>query len=242
MKKRDLFISFLILLLTLPIASWAENIPAKVFENGTDNNPLAVSRAIVRAFGGSRFTTFLSSGVSGSDGGCVLRRVPLGEEVLVRSVKAGYVTQYDIRSYSDVDVSNGIILWMGSVANIERLYQSVGETFDTGKRHVYLHISDEATGEEIEGVQLAVPSGKVFDLGSGEYLIANAEGSSLKIDFQKPGYGFDIKSATIPLFAGGITQYYIKVKVQMVSKPGQYSGFSEEIYTRTAFASPNISI
>jgi putative CocE/NonD family hydrolase len=234
MRKRALFISFLIILLTLPIASWAADIPAKVFENGADNDPHAVSRVIVRTIGGFTFKTLLSSTVSGNDGGCVLRNVPLGEEVLVRLLKAGYVTQYDIRSYSDDDVSNGIILWVGSVDNINSLYQSVGEAFDTKKRHIYLHISDEATGEEIEGVQLTVPSGKAFDLGSGEYLIANAEGSSLKIEFQKPGYGFDIKSATIPLFAGGITQYYIKVKIQAVSKPGQYSGYSQEIYTGTA--------
>ena len=61
----------------------------------------------------------------------------------------------------------------------------------------------------IDGIELAVSSGKAFDLGHGEYLIANAEGASLKVSIQKPGYAFDIESATIPLFAGAMTQAYV---------------------------------
>lgn len=212
MTKRALLISFSILLLTLPLATWAANIPAKVFENGTDNNPVAVSSVKVQVFGGFGYQALFSSAESGSDGGCLLKNVPIGKEVLVKLTKAGYVTQCDIRSYSDADVSKGTIFWVGSEANIKGLYKSLGEDFDTIKGHVYLDISDESTGEGIEGVQLAVSSGKVFGFGDGEYLIANAEGSSLKIGLQKPGYSFDIESATIPLFPGAFTQYYIKVQ------------------------------
>ena len=43
-------------------------------------------------------------------------------------------------------------------------------------------------------------------------MILNAEGTSLKIGIQKPGYAFDIESATIPLFPGAFTQYDIKVQ------------------------------
>ena len=214
MTKRALLISFSVLLLALPLASWAANIPAKVFENGTDNNPIAVSGVQVQVFGGFGFKALFSSTASGNDGGCLLKNIPLGKEVLVKLTKAGYITQYDIKSYSDVDVEKGIPLWIGTEANINGLYRSLGEEFDTAKGHVYLDISDETTGEGIEGVQLAVSSGKVFGFGNGEYLIANAEGSSLKIGLQKAGYAFDVESATIPLFAGAFTQYYIKVQSQ----------------------------
>jgi hypothetical protein len=213
MTKRALLISFSVLLLTLPLTAWAANIPAKVFENGTDNNPIAVSGVQVQVFGGFGFKALFSSAESGNDGGCLLRNVPLGKEVLVKLTKAGYVTQYDIKSYSDVDVA-GIILWIGSEANINGLYKSLGETFDTAKGQVYLDISDETTGEGIDDMQLAVSSGQAFGLGHGEYLVANVEGSSLKIGFQKPGYAFDVESATIPLFSGAFTQYYIKVQSQ----------------------------
>ena len=213
MTKRALLISFSVLLLTLPLTTWAANIPAKVFENGTDNNPIAVPGVKVQVFGGFGFKALFSSAESGNDGGCLLRNVPLGKEVLVKLTKAGYITQYDIKSYSDADVV-GIILWVGSETNINGLYKSLGEIFDTAKGQVYLDISDETTGEGIDGMQLAVSSGQAFGLGKGEYLIANAEGSSLKIGFQKPGYAFDVESATIPLFSGAFTQYYIKVQSQ----------------------------
>jgi len=212
MKKRAFLIIFLFLLLTLPLAAWAADIPAKVFENGIDNNPIAVSGVKVEVFGGFGFKALFSSNESGSDGGCLLKSIPLGKEVLVKLTKAGYITQYDIKSYSDADVEKGIILWVGSEANIKELYKSLGTNFDTAKGHVYLDISDETTGEGIEEIQLAVSSGKVFSFGNGEYLVANAEGSSLKIGLQKPGYAFDIESATIPLFSGAFTQYYIKVQ------------------------------
>ena len=212
MIKRALIISFSVLLLALPLVTWAANIPAKVSENGPDNNPIAVSGATVQVFGGYGYKALFSSTESGNDGGCLLTNVPLGTEVLVKVTKAGYITQYDIDSYSDADAAEGIILWTGSEANINGLYKSLGEAFDATKGQVYLDISDEATGEGIDGMQLAVSSGQAFGLGNGEYLIANAEGSSLKIGLQKAGYAFDVESATIPLFAGAFTQYYIKVQ------------------------------
>jgi hypothetical protein len=214
MIKRALLISFSVLLLALPLAAWAADIPAKVLENGIDNNPIAVSGVNVQVFGGFGFKALYSSAASGNDGGCVLQNVPLGKEILVKLTKAGYVTQYDIRSYSDADEAKGITLWIGSEVNIKGLYKSLGEDFDTAKGHVYLNISDETTGEGIEEVQLTVSSGTVFSFGNGEYLIANAEGSSLKIGIQKPGYAFDIESATIPLFSGAFTQYYVNVQSQ----------------------------
>ena len=214
MIKRALFISLSVLFLALPLATWAADIPAKVSENGTDNNPIAVSGVKVQVLGGFGFKALFSSTESGNDGGCLLKNIPLGKEVLVKLTKAGYITQYDIKSYSDVDVEKGMTLWIGTEANINGLYKSLGEDFDTAKGHVYLDISDEITGEGIEGVQLAVSSGNVFGFGNGEYLVANAEGSSLKIGLQKPGYVFDVESATIPLFSGAFTQYYIKVQFQ----------------------------
>ena len=214
MIKRAFIISIGILLLTLPIATWAADIPAKVFENGANDNPIAVSGVKVEVFGGFGFKALFSSAVSGNDGGFLLSNVPLGKEIRVRLTKAGYITQYDIKSYSDADVSNGTILWIGSEANIKELYKSIGTSFDTAKGHVYLDIADEATGEGIEEVDLAVSSGTVYSFGNGEYLIANADGASLKIGIQKAGYTFDIESATIPLFAGAFTQYYIDVQSQ----------------------------
>ena len=211
MIKRAILIGISILLLTLPLTAWAANIPAKVYESGSNNIPIAVPGVNVEVFGGYGFKALLFSNESGSDGGCLLRNLPLGKEILVRLTKAGYISQYDIRSYSNAD-EEGVILWIGSEVNVKGLYNNLGETFDSKKGHAYLDISDENTGEGIEGIQLAVSSGKVFDLGQGEYLIANAEGASLKIGIQKPGCAFDIESATIPLFPGAMSQYYIKVQ------------------------------
>ena len=210
MMKRALLISTVALLLTLPLTAWTANFGAMVYENGKDNNPIAVSGVKVEVLGGYGFRALFSTAITGSDGGCVLAKVPLGKEVLVRLTKAGYVTQYDIRSYSDAE--QDVVLWTGAEADVNALYKNLGETFDTKKGHVYLEISSELGGEGISGVQLAVSSGKVFDFGNGEYLIANAEGTSLKVGIQKPGYAFDIESATIPLFPGGLTQYYIDVQ------------------------------
>jgi hypothetical protein len=138
--------------------------------------------------------------------------VPLGKDILVRLTKPGYISQADVRSYSEADVAEGVVLWIGSEANVKGLYSSLGLTFDSKKGHVYFEISNENTGEGIEGVQLSASSGVVFDLGQGEYLIANAEGAQVKIAIAKPGFAFDIESAAIPLFAGAMTQYYIKVQ------------------------------
>ena len=220
MMKRALFLGISVLLLVLPFTAWAANLPAKVYENGLDSNPAAVSDVKVEVFGGYAFKALFSSAKSGSDGGCVLKNVPLGKEVLVKLTKAGYVTQYDIRSYSEADVEKDVVLWIGTEAHLSGMYSNLGEAFNAGRGHVYLDIGNELDGEGIEGVQFAVSSGKVFDLGGGEYLIANAEGSSLKIDIQKPGYSFDVESATIPLFPGAMTQYYVAVQSLGVGSAG----------------------
>ena len=212
MMKRALLISLVTLLLTLPLTAWAANFGAKVYENGANNNPIAVSDVKVEVFGGYGFKALFSSAMTGSDGGCILKNVPLGKEVQVKLTKPGYVTQYDIRSYSEADAEKDVILWIGSELDINNLFTDLGVTFDANKGHVYLDISSELTGEGIGGVQLVASSGKVFDFGNGEYLIANAEGSLLKVGIQKPGYDFDIESATIPLFQGAFTQYYITVQ------------------------------
>jgi len=212
MAKRTLWIGIMVLFLALPFTAVAANIPAKVFENAANNTPVAVSGATVEVFGGFGFKSILSSGVTGNDGGSVLRNAPVGKEVMVKVTKAGYVTQYDIRSYSETDVEKGVILWIGSEANVSALYKNLGETFDVKKGQVYLEINNDLTGEGIEGIQLAASSGKVFDLGQGEYLIANAEGSSVKVAMAKPGYAFDIESASIALFPGAMTQAYLNVQ------------------------------
>ena len=106
----------------------------------------------------------------------------------------------------------GAILWIGSEANVTGLYKNLGESFDSKKGQIYLEISNELTGEGIDAVQLAVSSGKAFDLGHGEYLVANAEGASLKVLIRKPGYAFDVESAVIPLFPGAMTQAYLAVQ------------------------------
>jgi len=212
MMKRAILISFSIFMLALPLAAWAADIPAKVYESGANNVPVAQSGVKVEVFGGFGLKALLSTAGTGADGGCLLKDVPLGTDVLVRLTKAGYVTQYDVKTYSDADVSDGVILWIGSEANVKGLYGNLGEAFDAKKGHVYLEITDELTGEGIEGIQLAASAGKAFDLGQGEYLIANAGGVSVKIGIEKPGYAFDIESAVIPLFSGAMTQYYVKVQ------------------------------
>ncbi len=212
MLKRTLWIGIAVLFLALPLTALAADIPAKVFENGANNVPAAVSGARVEVLGGFGFKSLLSSGMTGDGGASVLRNVPVGKEVMVKVTKAGYVTQYDIRSYSETDVEKGVILWIGSEANVSALYKNLGETFDVKKGQVYLEINNDLTGEGIEGIQIGVSSGKVFDLGQGEYLIANAEGSSVKAAIAKPGYAFDIESATIALFPGAMTQTYVNVQ------------------------------
>jgi hypothetical protein len=210
--KRKLLLASLLIVLMSPMALLAENIPAKVYENGSDNNPIALSGGKVEVLGGYGNKARFSSGVIGSDGDCVLRNVPLGREVVVKLTKAGYVTQYDVRSFSEADVESGVVFWIGSEANVLGLYKNLGEVFDGKKGQVYIEVNNEMTGEGIEGVQFSVPSGKIFDLGQGEYLIANAEGASLKVEIQKPGYAFDIESVSVPLFAGAMTQYYVNVQ------------------------------
>ncbi len=209
--RRSFFFS-LALVMIMAVSAWGANIPGKVFESGKDNTPIAVAGMKVEAFGGGGFKVLLSATETDSNGRCLLRNIPLGKEVLVRLTKSGYVTQYDIRSYSDKDVENGAIFWAGSEANIKKMYENLGLTFEPSKGHVYLDINNEFTGEGIEGVEISPSSGKAFDLGGGEYLIANAAGGSVKVELAKPGYAFDIESATIPLFAGAMTQYYISVQ------------------------------
>jgi hypothetical protein len=211
MTKRFI-LAGLVILLMLPMVVFGANITGKVYENGSDNNPVALSGGKVEVFGGYAYKALFSSAVTGSDGDCVLRNVPLGKEVLVKLTKAGYVTQYDVRSFSEADVDSGVVFWIGSEANVQGLYRNLGEVFDGKKGQVYIEINNEMTGEGIEGVQFSVSSGKVFDLGQGEYLIVNAEGASLKAEIQKPGYAFDIESVSVPLFTGAMTQYYVNVQ------------------------------
>ncbi len=213
MRKRILLIgASILILLALPLMAGAASVPAKVFENGANNAPVAVAGATIEVFGGFGFKSLLSSGAAGDGGASVLRNVPVGKEVMVKVTKAGYVTQYDIRSYSEADVEKGVILWIGSEANVSALYKNLGEAFDAKKGQVYLEINNDLTGEGIEGIQIGVSSGKVFDLGQGEYLIANAEGSAVKAAIAKPGYAFDIESVTIALFPGAMTQAYVNVQ------------------------------
>jgi hypothetical protein len=199
-------------LLTLPLAAFGASIPAGVFENGPGNNPVSVSGAKVEVYGGYAFKVRLSAGESGTNGEVVLKNVPLGRDVLVKLTKPGYIAQYDVKSYGESDVENGVTLWIGSEANVSGIFTNLGETFDPLKGHIYLEINNELTGEGIEGLQMVSSSGKIFDLGHGEYLIANAEGKTVKIEFQKPGYAFDTEAATIPIFAGGMTQYYLRLQ------------------------------
>jgi len=211
-KTTCLILVTVFVLATLPFSGMAADIPVNVYEDGANGNPVAVPGVKVEAFGGYGFKALLSSGMTGSDGSCVLNNVPLGKEVAIKLTKAGYITEYDIRSFSETDVDIGAVLWTGSEANVKALYTNLGETFDVKKGQVYLEINDELTGEGIEGVQLSVSSGNVFDLGQGEYLIANAGGASLMVGIQKPGHTFDMASVTIPLFAGTMTQTYAKVQ------------------------------
>jgi hypothetical protein len=212
MIKRSLLLILTGLFLVLPLTVWAADIPAKVYENGSDNRPIALSGVKVQIFGGYGFKALIASAESDGDGSCALNQVSLGKEVLVKLSKAGYVTQYDMRSYSEADVEKGVTFWIGSEANVQALYKGLGETLDVQKGQVYLEISNDLTGEGIEGVQFNVSSGRVFDLGQGEYLIANAEGAVLKAGIQKPGYAFDMESLAIPLFTGSMTQYYAKIQ------------------------------
>ena len=211
MTKRFI-LAGLVVLMMLPVVVLGANITAKVYENGSDNSPIAVAGGTVEVFGGYSYKARFSSAVTGSNGDCVLPNVPVGKEVLVKLTKAGYVTQYDVRSFSEADIGSGVVFWIGSEANVQGLYRNLGEDFDGKKGQVYIEVNNEMTGEGIEGLQFSVSSGKVFDLGQGEYLIVNAEGASLKAEIQKPGYAFDIESLSVPLFAGAMTQYYVNVQ------------------------------
>ncbi len=153
MAKRVLLTGLLVILIALPLTAMGGDIPAKVYENGSDNSPVAVAGVTVQVFGGFGHKALLASGLSGNDGSVVLGNVPTGKEVVVRLNKAGYVTQYDVRSFSDADVEKGSILWIGSEANVTGLYKNLGESFDSKKGQVYLEISNELTGEGIDGVR-----------------------------------------------------------------------------------------
>jgi len=210
MKRYGFLILTAMFLLVLPLAAVALDMPAQVYQNGSQNVPIAVPGVAFSVFGGSGGKTLLSSGVSGSDGTCKLGNVPAGTQVVVKLTKDGYETQYDVRSYSEADAEAGVVLWIGPQANINSLYKNLGLTFDATKGQVYLEVVDELTGDGIDEIQLGTSSGQAFDLGQGDYLIANAAGSSVQVTFAKPGYAFDVESATIPLYAGAMTQYYVK--------------------------------
>src|SRR4030042_917256 len=100
--------------LILPLTALGANIPSKVFENGANNIPLTVPGVKIEVFGGYGFKALLSTAQSGTNGDCTLKNVPLGKEVLVKMTKTGYVPQADVRSYSEADVSQGVILFIGS--------------------------------------------------------------------------------------------------------------------------------
>ena len=210
MRKFGFMVLTAMFLLALPLAAVALDIPVRVYENGAQNVPVAVPGVAFQVFGGSGAKTLLSSGTTASDGTFALSNVPLGSQVVVKLTKDGYETQYDVRSYSETDAGAGVVLWTGSQANITSLYKNLGLTFDAKKGQVYLGVVNELTGDGIEGIQLSTSSGKAFDLGQGDYLIANAAGKSVQVTFSKPGYAFDIEAATIPLYAGAMTQYYVK--------------------------------
>jgi len=213
MKKKTFLFGSLLFLLGLPLNAWAAfDVPAKVYEMGTDNAPVPVSGVKVDVFVGRALKASVFSGETNASGACLLRDIPLGKDVLMRLAKPGYVPQFDIRSYSDRDVDEGVILWIGSEVHVDGVYKNLGERFDVQKGHTYLEIRSELTGEGIEGVRLTIASGKAFDLGSGEYLVANAEGTSLKIGIHKPGFAADIESVAVPLFPGGITQFEVVVQ------------------------------
>ena len=211
-KKKMFLVSLAILLSTMPLAVLAADIPAKVYENRPSSGPATVPGVKIEVFGGFGAKALLFSGLAGIDGACALNNVPLGKEIVVKLSKAGYVTQFDVRSFSAGNVDKGVSLWTGSEADVTGLYKNLGEVFEGQKGHVYLEINNEMTGEGIEGIQLAVSSGEAFDLGQGEYLIANAEGASVTVAIQKPGYAFDIESVKVPLYAGAMTQYYVNVQ------------------------------
>jgi len=210
MRKCGFMVLTAMFLLALPLAAVALNVPAIVYQNGSQNVPVAVPGVAFQVFGGSGAKTLLSSGTSASDGTFTLANVPPGTQVVVKLTMDGYETQYDVRSYSEADAQAGVVLWVGPQANINGLYKNLGLTFDAKKGQVYLEVVNELTGEGIDGIQLGVSSGKAFDLGHGDYLIANAAGKSVQVTFSKAGYAFDIEAAPIPLYAGAMTQYYVK--------------------------------
>jgi hypothetical protein len=234
MKKKTLLFGSLLFLLALPFNAWAaSDVPAKVYEMGRDNAPVPVSGVKVDVFVGRALKASVSSGETDASGACLLRDILLGKDVLVRLAKPGYVPQFDIRSYSDRDVDEGVILWIGSEGHVNGVYKNLGESFDVQKGHIYLEIRDELTGKGIEGVRLTIASGKAFDLGSGEYLVANAEGTFLKIGIHKPGFAADIESVAVPLFPGGITQF------EVVVQPGGVFAANGEIEIVSAPSIPN---
>ena len=211
-RKSALCISLFLMLLSLPWTVIAANIPARVYESGTDNTPVAVPGTQVEVYGGYLFKMLLSSAESGKGGEFILSNIPLGKDVLVRMTKPGYVAQSDVRNFSGGDVEKGVVLWIGSEARVSGLYQDLGVPLDAKKAQVYLEINNEVTGEGIEGIQLDASSGVVFDLGQGEYLVANADGNSLQVGIRKPGYSFDIEVVTVPVQAGVMTQSYVKLQ------------------------------
>jgi len=79
MMKRALFISISVLLLVLPFTAWAANVPVKVYENGLNSNPAAVSDVKVEVFGGYILKALFSSAKTGTVCWCVLKNVPLGK-------------------------------------------------------------------------------------------------------------------------------------------------------------------
>lgn len=248
-KKLILSIAFL-LAVGLPSVTWATEIVAKVFENGANGEPVPVAGVKLEAFSGYHFRGLVSSGVTSSKGQCLLRNLPLGREILVKLSAPGYLSQYDLRIYSSADVEDGAAFWIAPASKIEAFCRSLGEAFDPARGHVYLEVVREETGEGIEGIQLSPFSGKAFDLGHGEYLIANAEAPFVTIGMRKPGYSFDIESVEVPLFQNGMTQVYVKLQSGgAIYSSGQavtaasacVSGFIRQLSTSAAIADVTVA-
>ena len=84
MAKRILLIGLSVIFLVLPLTAMGADIPARIYENGSDNNPIALAGVKVQVFGGFGHKALLTSGLSGSDGSFILGNIPAGKEVVVK--------------------------------------------------------------------------------------------------------------------------------------------------------------
>lgn len=210
--KIKIGLMIVLIIIFFPVFVLGGQITFMVFESSKDGISIPVPEAKIEVFGGKNFKTLYFSGYSDKEGLFIIPDIPLGKSFLIKLLKPGYVTQYDIRSFSEFDIERGAFFWTSNEYHLESFYQSLGEVFDRSKGHIYLEINNELEGEGIEGVNLTSSSGNVYELGQGDYLIANAVGSKVKITIEKRGYNFDIEASEIPIFEGGLTQYYLNVQ------------------------------